>query len=341
MKNQLLKKSPPAGISLIATVLTLMIFALFIAIAVSLVTTGSNIGLQEEQGMQALFVADGGLEYTVKRNDFPNYGVSPAVNLGRGSFTVSIPTLSSNITNAVTTITVSSTEGFILNPGDPTRYWIMLCDNDGADNPTATPNPKLNGTTANCEKISFTGITATTFTGGTRGRDSSTADTHQQNAVVFSYFWNPAITTRISTRDFAAGNLCNSAATTLCVTSTANFESSGFVRIDDGAEGNREDVFYNGIGIGPAQCGAGCPACLGYTNPFSGNNCIRRAYDDNNNSTGFAHDSSDGGGAYGNLGAPIYQSEISMLPLSTGIIPGNPLTGNIQRRIQISVLPLK
>jgi hypothetical protein len=299
MKNQLLKKSPSAGISLIATVLTLMIFALFIAIAVSLVTTGSNIGLQEEQGMQALFVADGGLEYTVKRNNFPNYAISPAVNLGRGSFTVSIPTLSANITAAATTINVSSTEGFIFNPGDPTRYWIMLCD-------TATnPIPNLN-TYSNCEKISFTGITATTFTGGVRGRDSSTAATHLQNTVLLMYSWkiaNPLPTT--------LNGAHTAATTTITVNSTAGFAPPpAFIRINNATENNREDVLYKGI----------------TATTFTG--CIRGAYD-------------GGIGIAKSNGATVWQSEITVLPLSTGIIPGNPLTGDIQRKIQLSVAPLK
>lgn len=328
--------------SIIATVMIMMILALFAAIGVSLVTTGSNVAVQEERGLEAFYIADGGLQYAIKTYNFPNFVVTPKP-LGEGSFTTTVPTLLAAIDNAVLTITVSSTDGFILNPGDATSYWIMLCDNNGADNPTATPNPNLDAATANCEKISFTGKTATTFIGGTRGRDSSTADTHQLGAVVLGYSWDPAKTTTISTRDFTTGNRCTSIATTLCVASTANFATSGFVRIDDNNQNNREDVFYNGIGIGAAQCGAGCAACLGYTNPFpAAGNCIRRAYDDNNNTTGtINHDSSDAGGAYGVVGAPIYQSEISVLATSTGVVPGAILTGNIQRVVQGKIMPLQ
>ena len=52
-----LKLSDNSGLSLIATVLALLLFSLFIAVAVSLVTTGSNIGVQEEQGVQAFYIA--------------------------------------------------------------------------------------------------------------------------------------------------------------------------------------------------------------------------------------------------------------------------------------------
>lgn len=321
--------SAQSGLSLIATILTLLIFSLFIAVAVSLVTTGSNVGVMELQGQQALFIADGGLQYTLKKNNFPNFGVSPAVNLGKGSFTTSVPTLSAAINNAVVAITVSSTDGFTLNQGDLTNYWVMLCDNDGADNPTATPNPNLFAATANCEKISFTGKTATpaTFTGGTRGRDSSTPDTHQQNAVVLMYSWNPAIITTTA-RNFRTAHVCATAATTICVNSTANFADSGFIRINEVAEDSREDVFYSGKGT-LAQCGtaASCPsrACLGT------NGCTRRAYDDDT-----ANPSIDHNGV-----RTIYQSEISVLPTSTGVIPGTIITGNVRRTIQISVLPLQ
>lgn len=298
--NQLLKQSSSSGISLIATVLTLMIFALFIAIAVSLVTTGSNIGLQEEQGMQALFIADSGLQYTVKRNNFPNYGVSPAVNLGRGSFTVSIPTLTANINNSVTTINVSSTEGFIFNPGDPTSYWIMLCD-------TATnPTPDLNAY-SNCEKLSFTNKTATTFTGvgSARGRDSSTAATHLQNTVLLMYSWSATPQTTLTSNPGTGG-------VTINVASTAGFAPPpAFIRINYPTnENRREDVLYRGI------------------TPTSFTNCTRGAYD-------------GGVGTNKNNNATVWQSEISVLPLSTGIIPGNVLTGNIQRKAQLSVAPLK
>ena len=339
--------SSQSGLSIIATVMVMMLLALFAAIGVSLVTTGTGVGIQEERGLEAFYIADGGLQYAVKTYNFPNFVVNPSVNLGNGSFTATVPTLSALIgAGNPIVITVSpSTDGFILNPGDPANYWIMLCDNDGNDNPTATPNPNLAAATANCEKITSASAakTTTTFTSNARGLDSSTADTHQQGAVVLSYSWDPAKTARISTRDFARNHYCTAPNRTICVTSTAPFANSGFVRIVNTTLNNIEDVFYTGIGAGAAQCGAGCNACLGYTNPFpAGGNCIRRAYDDNNNTTGTViHDSSDAGGTYGNQGAPIYQSEISVLATSTGVVPGAILTGNIKRVVQGKIMPLQ
>lgn len=319
--------------SIIATVMIMMILALFAAIGVSLVTTGSNVAVQEERGLEAFYIADGGLQYAAKNQNFPNFVVA-STNLGEGSFTTTVPTLSANITNAVLTITVSSTDGFTLNPADPTRYWTMLCDNNYSDNPIAPPNPNLFAATANCEKISFTGKTATTFTGGVRGRASSTPDTHQQDAVVLGYSWDTAKTTTIATRALNRDNVCTTAATTICVASTANFASSGFIRINNATENNIEDVFYDGIGSGAVQCGAGCAACLGYTNPFPpAGNCIRRAYDDDNLNRGIVTNNA--------VGTIIYQSEISVLATSTGVVPGAILTGNIKRVVQGKIMPLQ
>lgn len=293
-----------AGLSIVATVLTLLMLSLFIAVAVSLVTTGSNSAVQERQGVQALFIADGGQQYTAKINSFPNYGVSPAVNLGRGSFTVSVPTLSAAINNAAVSITVSSTEGFVSNPGDvASPYWVMLCD-------TATnPKPNLDATSANCEKISFTTkttppTTPATFTVGTRGRDRSGAAAHLQNAVVLMYRWSATPVTQLNGAHTAG-------TTTINVDSTAGFAiPPAFIRINDANENNREDVLYRGM----------------TANSFT--NCVRGAYD-------------AGSGAAKVDNAFVYQSEISVLPISTGIIPGNPFAGNVQRSVQISVLPLR
>ena len=59
--------SSQSGLSIIATVMVMMILALFAAVAVSLVTTGSSIGLQEEQGVEAFYIAEGGMHYAAKK----------------------------------------------------------------------------------------------------------------------------------------------------------------------------------------------------------------------------------------------------------------------------------
>ncbi len=304
------------GASIIAVIAIMLILAVMGAALVSLVTTGSDVSVNQLQSEQALYIAEGGLEFAEETNNFPNFDVA-STNLGNGSFTVTVPTLSADITAATTgPITVFSTDGFIPNPGDATNYWIMLCG--------VTGTPRLDLTASStCEKMSFSGKTATTFTGGTRGRDSSSTVAHPGNAtpslasVVLMYSWDTAKTTTIATRDLARNDKCTTAATTICVTSTTNFADPGFIRINDADENSIEDVFYSGIGTGAVACGAGCAACLGT------NGCTRRAYDGNNKGT-VRHV----------IGTNIWQSEITALPQSTGVV------SNAQRVVQGTVSPL-
>ena len=156
MKHKYLNNS---GLSIVATVLVLLALALLSLSGVSLVTTGTGVGIQEERGLEAFYIADGGLQYTARQISSLILPSLPSVNLGNGSFTVSVPTLTANITAATTgPIAVTSTDGFIFNIGDPTNYWIMLCDTQAPDN---NPTPPLLATTTTCEKISCTGKTAT------------------------------------------------------------------------------------------------------------------------------------------------------------------------------------
>lgn len=95
MENHI-KTLNQSGLSIIATVMIMMILALFAAIGVSLVTTGSNIGLQEEQGVQAFYIAEGGMEkavYKFKTGTSCNPLSPTNLNetdtiLGQGKFTI-------------------------------------------------------------------------------------------------------------------------------------------------------------------------------------------------------------------------------------------------------------
>ena len=225
----------------------------------------------------------------------------------------------------------------------------MLCDTQAPDN---NPTPPLLATTTTCEKISCTGKTATTFTGCTRGRDYSVGVSHLQNAVVLVYLWDLNKTTTLR-RAFNANNRCATNARRICVNSTANFTDSGFVRINNGTENNREDVFYNGKWTsgdpGANPCGDGipgpavCTACLG-TLPISGlgnNACIRLAYSDTNNDNNGTYNNDSSNGVNQPNTTTIYQSEISVLATSTGVVPGGILTGNIKRVVQGRIMPLQ
>ncbi|MBI4683859.1 MAG: hypothetical protein HY755_01525 [Nitrospirae bacterium] len=124
---------------MIATVLALLIFALLISVAVSLITTGANIGVQELQGQQAFNIAEGGIEYILENRTFPNYSLTAAKNLGAGSFIVFTPTyLTGAVAIGNNTINVNSTTG------------------------SASPAGRL---VIDSEVIAYTGTTANSFTG--------------------------------------------------------------------------------------------------------------------------------------------------------------------------------
>jgi len=310
-----------SGLSIIATVMALLILALFAAAAVSLVTTSTGSGIQEERGVEAFYIAEGGMQYTLKKNTYPYYAVS-STTLGDGSFTVEVPTLTSSITSGDNnpTVDVSSTEGFVqaAPPSTDTSYWILLCDTAASATPTVTMS-------SDCEKISCTTKSSTSFSTCTRGRDSTVSATfdHQSTAVVMMYMWKSTVTTSLA-RDFAKGAKCNNAPSRICVSDTTGFATSGFIRITNASENNIEDVFYDGIGAA-SDCGSTCTTgCLGTTS------CTRSAFDGGGNGTA-THAS----------GTTIYQSEYSVIVTSTGITPGAIILTDIKRVLQTNVLPLK
>ncbi|RJQ41237.1 MAG: hypothetical protein C4550_02095, partial [Nitrospiraceae bacterium] len=219
--------------------MVLMILALFAAAAVSLVTTAAGTGIQEERGTQAFYIADGGMQYTLKKNTYPYYDDSASsINLGDGSFTVTVPTLTSNAAIGDTSISVSSTDGFIA--ASDGSYWTLICG------VTGTPRPIVR-MSSDCEKISCTSA----FSSCTRGRDSTSSANHLSNAVVMTYAWKNYAWDTVSTtlaRNLAKGAKCKNPASTICVNSTNGFATSGFIRVhyDTGNSNNNEDIFYEG-----------------------------------------------------------------------------------------------
>jgi hypothetical protein len=103
------------------------------------------------------------------------------------------------------------------------------------------------------------------------------------------------------------------------VASVAGFAPAGFIKITGMAPGLNEDIQYSGTSTSPAACG-GCAAC------FTG--CLRGAY-------------YGGAGNPHPPGSPVYQVEISVLATSTGIVPGGPFAGNVQRKVQAAIMPLE
>lgn len=115
-----------SGASILAAVLAILAFTLLTALLVSIISTSASVGLQEELGVKAFYIADGGLQYALKNGTAPcDFNVSTPVALGGGTFTVASEcmdnsagcTAPTTVTDnpllaASTTINVTSTAGY-------------------------------------------------------------------------------------------------------------------------------------------------------------------------------------------------------------------------------------
>ena len=159
------------GVTVIAAVATLMVLSLMGTVVVSLVGIENYSALHQAQTLEAHWIAEAGIQRALtymSREDGSCTAITGAaqftnVALGRGTFTVTAPrylpsptTLSANITNTDTTITVGSTTGY-------------------------APRGRI---AIDSELIAYTGTTATTFTGAKRGMDGTTAAAHTSGAAV-------------------------------------------------------------------------------------------------------------------------------------------------------------
>lgn len=164
------------GVSIIATVLTLLMLAVFGAVIVSLVTTGSNIGLQEEQGVQALYVAEAGLQkalnYIIQQKDAACSVSETCACTDAAVYANTNPSLSAgsfNVTTTPTQVTNPTTLSGLINSiqtsipvsSDPqgvyAAYGRIMIDR---------------------EVIEYASLTANSFEGCRRGIAGTTASTH-------------------------------------------------------------------------------------------------------------------------------------------------------------------
>ena len=154
------------GISVVAVVIMMLILATMGTVLVSLVATESSTSIRQMRASQAQYVAEGGMEYALYQFKTGTTCASLSYNnisLGAGTFTTtgtlynpSSTTLSAGINNAVTTIPVASTAGY-------------------------APHGRIR---IDSESINYTGTTATSFTGATRGAAGTTAAAHSSGASV-------------------------------------------------------------------------------------------------------------------------------------------------------------
>jgi len=141
------------GVSIIAAVFIIVVLAFMGLMFVSLITTGSFSAINDMQSAQALYIAEGGLQYTLALNqtNIPNYSThGDLINLGVGQFRVDTPAyLAEDIVAGANSIRVDSTASF------PTAGRLTI----GAD-----------------FGITYTGTDATHFTGVAGGQAHSQFD---------------------------------------------------------------------------------------------------------------------------------------------------------------------
>lgn len=215
------------GVSIVAVIAAMLILSVMGVTLISLVTTGSDVSINQLRSEQAFNVAEGGKEYVLANRIFPNYSLTSATNLGPGNFTVATPTyLTGAVAVGNTAINVNSTSGFASPPSklvidsEVMIYTAMTANtftiaaatsthsNGNAVYPvtTITADPGVAGTTLNVasttgfivpgtvkidnEYLYCTGATAVSFTGCMRGYNASTPAAHGIGSNVFQYVIN-------------------------------------------------------------------------------------------------------------------------------------------------------
>ncbi len=163
------------GASIIAVIAIMLILAVMGAALVSLVTTGSDISINQLQSEQAFNIAEGGIEKALTefvKNNTPCASLVYTNSLGAGSFTTT-PTLhtasialSANITAADTIIPVGSTAGYASHG----RIRIE--------------NEDINYAATSTSAASCAPFAQPCFTGALRGVAGSTAAIHNTGATV-------------------------------------------------------------------------------------------------------------------------------------------------------------
>ena len=153
------------GAALIAVVIIIVILAFMGVMFLSMVNTASLTSVNDMQSTQALYVAEGGLEYGIKQlKNNPLYIGDADISLGSGTFTTTV-------VNSLTTV----------NP-NPIAIGNLTI------NVTSTTGFSIPGTIKiDREYIYCTGKTAASFTNCTRGYRGTTAATHSVGSNVYQY----------------------------------------------------------------------------------------------------------------------------------------------------------
>jgi Tfp pilus assembly protein PilX len=173
-----------SGMSIIATVMLMMILALFAAVAVSLVTTSGGIGLQEEQGDAAFYIAEAGLQktlnYIIKQKDAGCATSETCACTDAAAYANTNPSLGAGSFNVATTPTHVTA---------PTTLNGSIIAESYTPSIPVTSDPRGVYATSgrimiDREIIEYTSLTAATFEGCKRGVAGTTAASHASGTRV-------------------------------------------------------------------------------------------------------------------------------------------------------------
>jgi hypothetical protein len=164
-----------SGLSMMATVLTLLILSLFLAVLVSIITTGGLTGAAEEMGIQALYIAAGGAEWgMMELNSGAPPGMTKCKTMEGWSAAERTKTFgpASGDEFTITVKEWKSAPPTQLSGGgiDSTQTTIPVDSASGY-----APSGRI---TIDNEKIDYASISGNSFTGCIRGVDGSTAVAH-------------------------------------------------------------------------------------------------------------------------------------------------------------------
>jgi len=276
--TNMMNKKHQNGVTIIAAIFIIVVLGFMGVMFLTMVNTGSFTAVNDIQSAQALYVAEGGVEYILQNRVFPNYSMSGAmINLGPGSFTVSTPTyLTAAVVIGNNTINVNSTTGF----ASPGRVVI------------------------DSEVIAYTGTTANSFTGA-----GPAAAAHAIGNAVYPVttvsadpgIGGTTIAVASTTGFVVPGTISIGSENILCTTSTPTTFSSctrgyktaaaahpagsgvfQYVITSTGAVGSAQRSEKVGVGFGSAtgiafdasSSKTANTATFSWTHPISGNQCI-------------------------------------------------------------------
>lgn len=232
------------GVSLVAAIFIIMVLAFMGVMFVSLINTSSFTAVNDMQSAQALYVAEGGVEYaqySLAQNldwyrsvsDPMTAPTSTTLNLGAGSFSVVTHLPATMLRKRLpsgefNTITVYTTDGF------PNTGTLQIDDDAGL---------------GDGEFVSYTGKTATTFTTLTRqvavgGILGQPKDNFARGIRVY-----PVATLSAGTN---LTNVCATIPNPFQISYNSKFLSAGTINVYDRTTLVNEEITYTGSSLNTA-----------------------------------------------------------------------------------------